>query len=306
MNAALIGVDWGTSNLRAFRFGRDGRVLETRAGPLGIMRIENAAFEDALRRMIGDWLAASPVTPVLMCGMIGSRQGWAEAPYRRCPAGPADLAASLLPVVMSDGRRLHIVPGLEVRTAGVVPDVMRGEETQIVGALAGTDARSPICAPGTHSKWATVDGACVLSFDTYMTGEVFEVLKRHSILGRLMAEDAAPDADAFDRGVGRIGDDPRLLHVLFGVRSLGLFGEIPATGLASYLSGLLIGAEVIAALRSLEAGEVVLVGGGNLIALYRRAIEGRGRSVRVVEGEGAVARGLWVLAGAAGLTGEID
>ncbi|MBM3573331.1 MAG: 2-dehydro-3-deoxygalactonokinase, partial [Alphaproteobacteria bacterium] len=273
---ALIAVDWGTSSFRAYRMGADGTVLDQHAAPRGILKVENGEFADALRREIGPWLVAS-AAPVLMAGMIGSRQGWSEAPYLPCPAGLDDVATRLHPVAIDESRRGWIVPGLVHRPSDGPPDVMRGEETQVFGALASLGpGRHRVCMPGTHSKWVDVADACIVGFATYMTGEVFAVMKSHSILGRLIAEDAiAPEW--FDRGVARARDDGGLLHHLFGVRTHGLFGDIPASGLAGYLSGLLIGHELNQAIGN--DATIHVLGAAALASLYGRAIQGRGRSV---------------------------
>ena len=203
MNAPqLLALDWGTSNLRACLLGDGGRVLDTRAAALGVMAVPAGGFADALRTLCGDWLAAHAQLPCIASGMIGSRQGWVEAPYLACPAGLADAAAQLVRVDVGDDDRhtLHIVPGLRCVGADGQADVMRGEETQLWGA--GLAAGSCCVLPGTHSKWAWVgEHARVLGFQTHMTGEVFAVLTQHSILGRLMDLAAAPEPAAFDDGV---------------------------------------------------------------------------------------------------------
>ena len=196
--AALIGVDWGTSNFRAFLLDAAGNVLDRRSGPHGILTVERRRLRRRAFAQIGDWLEADK-PPVLMSGMIGSRQGWLEAPYLTCPAGIADLAAALVPVPF-DAAKVHIVPGLEAATA-TMRDVMRGEETQVFGALArlGADG-GRFLLPGTHSKWVLAEAGRITGFTTYMTGEIFAALREHTILGRLMAESAG-DAASFARGV---------------------------------------------------------------------------------------------------------
>ncbi len=176
---ALIGVDWGTTSARAYRIDAGGAVLETRAAPLGIQQVRGD-FAGALDALLGDWRHES--IPRLACGMIGSRQGWIEAPYVECPAAAASLARG---IVETPDRALTIVPGLVDRDDEGVPDVMRGEETQIVGAVAGDASPTLAVLPGTHSKWAIARDGAIASFATYMTGEVYAVLREHSILGRM-------------------------------------------------------------------------------------------------------------------------
>lgn len=288
----LIALDWGTSNLRAFHLAGDGGVLARRAAPFGILKVEGGAFAAALQDQVGDWLAADPAVPVLLSGMIGSRQGWVEAPYVQAPAGLDDLAASLAWVTLAGGRRAGIVPGVSWRPEGGPPDVMRGEEIQVLAS--GADGL--YCVPGTHSKWIAVEGGRIRRFSTHMTGELFELLHRHSILGRLM-EEAPLDLGAFDEGLDRARDEGGLLHHLFGVRSRGLFGELPAGSLKSYLSGIVIGHEVRAVLEAERpAGPVTLIAASGLGDLYARAL-GRAGIAATLAAEDLAAEGLHRLAG---------
>jgi 2-dehydro-3-deoxygalactonokinase len=291
-DTALIGLDWGTSNCRAFRLARDGEVLETRTVAQGILAVKDGAFAAAYETLVGDWLAAHRCR-VLMCGMIGSRHGWVEAPYVELPADVAQLARNLAAV---PGTNAAIVPGLVGDGLAGGRDVIRGEETQIVGAL---DADALYCLPGTHSKWVSVAQGRIVRFATFMTGEVYGVLREHSILGRLMegeAQDEAAFAGGIERGRGAGG----LLHQLFSVRTDGLFGAQKPAALASYLSGLLIGHELRAALAAFPAPRVVLVGAPALTERYRFALEREGSTGNAIAGDLAAARGLWRIAEQAG------
>jgi len=293
----LIAADWGTTNVRAFRIEADGRVADRRQTPDGILNVSDGRFEAAFERVLGDWLQLRPAAPVLLSGMIGSRQGWREVPYVDCPAGAAEIAARALSLETAAGRTVWLLPGLAARDADGVPDVMRGEETQILGAVDDpAPGRRLFCLPGTHSKWALVEGRRILGFRTAMTGEVFATLRRHSILGRLMAG-ADHDPAAFDRGLGRADQAGGLLHHLFGARGLGLAGELPPTATDSYLSGMLIGHDVTHGLAAAD-GEVpiALVGAGALTERYARALAHHGRSAAVIDGAAAAAGGLWRLA----------
>ncbi len=302
--AALIGIDWGTTSFRAYRIAADGRVIATRTAAAGILKVEGGAFEAVLEREIGPWLAAAPLAPVVASGMITSRQGWVEVPYCACPAGGAELAAALQRHETGAGRAIHFVPGLSLVGADGVPDVMRGEETQILGELGDEPGRSAFVLPGTHSKWALAEGGRIVWFATFMTGEVFAVLKAHSILGRLMAGEAA-DEEAFARGLAyaRTGAGG-LLKRLFSARTLGLFDRLPASGIASYLSGLLIGSEIAEARACLPdvpaAGAITVIGGSELALRYRDAIEAAGLRARPGHPD-AGARGQLLIARAAGL-----
>jgi 2-dehydro-3-deoxygalactonokinase len=303
--AALIGLDWGTSSFRAYRLAADGTILERRVAEAGILAVADGDFAGELTRQIGDWLVAAPDLPVLASGMIGSRQGWIEAPYVPCPAGADDLVTRLVEHRTAMGTRLWLVPGLSHEGSDGVPDVMRGEETQILGVGRAAAARL-VVLPGTHSKWALVEDGRVVWFATFMTGELFAVLRRHSILGRLMAGDGE-DPAAFARGLraGLSGDRAQggLLHRLFAVRTLGLFDRIAATGLADYLSGLLIGEEVREALGCVghrATAEVVIVGGAGLAGRYQEALRQAGLAALPFQGE-AAALGQLAIARAAGL-----
>jgi 2-dehydro-3-deoxygalactonokinase len=283
----MIGIDWGTSSLRAFRLNAEGRVLERREAARGILTVEGGRFAEEFLRHAGDWLADGE-SRVLLSGMIGSRQGWREAPYLPCPAGPAEIAGALVPIPF-EGAQLRLVPGLSHHDAAGTPEVMRGEETQLAGVLDAIGEAGTVCLPGTHSKWAAIETGFIAGFATYLSGETFAALRGHTILGRMM-QDAPTNPAAFDRGVARSADPGHLLHHLFGVRTLGLFGRLGETEAASYLSGLVIGHEVRAALPA-GSVHVHLIGAASLCALYARAIAACGRE-STIHDEDAAARGL--------------
>jgi 2-dehydro-3-deoxygalactonokinase len=277
---ALVSVDWGTSAFRARLAAADGSALDAVEAEVGATGLATGAHEAFLETQIGSWMRRLPGLPIVMSGMVGSRQGWVEAPYAPCPAGAAEIAAAMTTIPATQIGRVVVVPGLSTRDARGAPDVMRGEETQILGAL-GASGRADglFVLPGTHSKWARVEAGRIVDFATFMTGEVFAALKDHSLLGRLMAPstDAASAADGFARGLAaaaaleRPGD---LLHAIFMTRTLGLFHELPAHALADYLSGLLIGAEILAGARGVR--EAFVVGSPTLTARYRVAGEALG------------------------------
>jgi 2-dehydro-3-deoxygalactonokinase len=299
-DAALIGVDWGTSAFRAFLLDAAGAVLDRRSGPHGILTVEGGDFAGMLAAQIGDWLDRARL-PVLTSGMIGSRQGWMEAPYVACPAGIADVAGQLLRAP-SDQGDIRIVPGVETRNP-TMRDVMRGEETQIFGALAalGIDA-GRFLLPGTHSKWVRVEGGRIASFATYMTGEVYATARAHTILGRLM-QDGDGSGTGFLRGVGdgaRAGTPGALLNRLFGVRTAGLFGEIAGADLADYLSGLLIGAEIADAGVEDQVGGLHIIASDALAERYRAAAAELSMEATIVPSD-SIAHGYAAIARMAGL-----
>jgi 2-dehydro-3-deoxygalactonokinase len=263
----MIGVDWGTTSLRAYRIGTAERI--DRAA--GILTVAAGGFPAALREAIGPWLDAGE-TRVLLCGMVGSRQGWVEAPYLRCPAGPGEIAAATTAIPF-EGAECRLVPGLTTEDPAGIPDVMRGEETKLV-ALANTVGSGLACLPGTHSKWARLEAGRVTGFTTHMTGEAFAALSRHTILART-SEDGPDVPEAFARGVARARQPGGLLHHLFGARTLHLMDRLAQGETRSFLSGLLIGHEIAAAAPPPGDGgaaAIHLAGADHLAALYEAAL----------------------------------
>jgi 2-dehydro-3-deoxygalactonokinase len=255
------------------------------------MHVKDGRFAETLREEIGDWLKAGE-SRVLLAGMIGSRQGWKEAPYVRCPAGAAELSAALVDVPF-DGAQVKLVPGMKGADQSGIAEVMRGEETQVVGALAVMNGNGLACLPGTHSKWVRVEEGRVVRFTSHMTGEAFGALRDHTILGRMM-KDGAPNDDSFLAGIERSADSGGLLHHLFGVRTQTLFGKLAETDGASYLSGILIGHELRAELGGVQGETVHLIGAPELVALYAQAIAACGSKAVCHDGDASV-RGLAII-----------
>lgn len=265
-------------------------MLEERASQRGILTVPAGGFPAVLRETCGDWLDA-PGALCLVSGMAGSRQGWQEAPYCACPAGFAEVGRGLRWV---ERDRIALVPGLSCEDGGV-PDVMRGEEVQVFGALDLLGLRSgTFVLPGTHSKWVRVQDGRVFAFATFMTGEVYALLRQHSILARMLpAEDGALAEAAFLRGVRQAQQGGSLLHAAFSARTLALFDRLPAQEGPSYLSGLVIGEELRA--RATEAEPIVLIGSPALTRRYALALAALGCDTRSLGAE-ATWRGLWALA----------
>jgi len=286
----LVAVDWGTSSLRAARLDGSGRVLEEMHVPRGILTVPAGGFPALFDELLGAWMRA-PGARCLISGMAGSRQGWVEAPYCACPADAADIASRTIDI---EPGRVALAPGLCDEHDGV-PDVMRGEEVQILGAMALAGLADGLCVlPGTHSKWARVEGGRILGFRTFMTGEFYALLSRHSILARTLEADAPLDAAAFLQGVAQSDNGEGLLHNAFGARTLALFDRLPAAALASYLSGLLIGEELRT--QSLHAvRELVLIGAPSLTQRYALALRERGITARTL-GDEATWAGLHTVA----------
>lgn len=287
---SLIAIDWGTSSLRAARIAADGTVLEERASQRGILSVPAGGFPAVLQETCGDWLAVDGAL-CLVSGMAGSKQGWREAPYCACPAGFEEVARSL---TWLEPGRIALVPGLSCEHAGV-PDVIRGEEVQVFGAMDLLGERDGLFVlPGTHSKWVDVQAGRIESFATFMSGECYALLRQHSILSRtLPTEDDALDEDAFLRGVRHARAAGSLLHAAFSARTLSLFDRLPAAVMPSYLSGLVIGEELRA--RAPKAQAVVLIGSPALTARYALALAAFGCEARPL-GAQATWRGLQALA----------
>jgi 2-dehydro-3-deoxygalactonokinase len=298
----IIAIDWGTTALRGARLDADGAVLEERSFPRGLASLQPGEFKAVFEQHFGDWMAL-PGSLCLIGGMAGSKQGWIEAPYCACPARFEDICAQL---VWVEPQRIAIVPGLKCQHAGI-PDVMRGEELQIFGALRLLDrADGVLVLPGTHSKWALVRAGHVQSFSTLMTGEFYALLRRHSLLARSMpAEDSEFDLPAFDQGVAVAMSSRSLLHSAFGVRTLALFDRVRPQALPSYLSGLVIGEELRSQIdHNLKGGgEVIVIGSDQLTRRYERALSQQGIGV-IALGAAAGWCGLWAVARS--LRGETD
>ncbi|MEO8344931.1 MAG: 2-dehydro-3-deoxygalactonokinase [Betaproteobacteria bacterium] len=292
---SLIAIDWGTTSARAYCLDAAGKVVAARCVPLGVLQVQDGCFPEALAILLGDWHDVA--APRLACGMVGSRQGWREAPYVDCPAPLASLAAG---IVHTDGRALAIVPGVRTRDSNGIPDVMRGEETQLVGAVDEHEERVLAVLPGTHSKWALVEKGRITDFATYMTGEMYSVLLQHSILGRLAQPAGAEPGSAFALGVTRGLGAGGLNHDLFGARTLVLTGELATHDVSDWLSGLLIGREVRNARlwahrQGCDGARVRLVGADALLARYATAMTQAGINVEQAPTE-AAAFGLWRIA----------
>jgi 2-dehydro-3-deoxygalactonokinase len=321
MQAQLIALDWGTTSLRAYKLGAAGKVLDQRGLPYGIMALPDTprviggercdnGFELAFDEACGDWLAAQPQLPVIACGMVGSAQGWQEVPYLPTPTQVDGLGRQLQRLRSARGTLVHLVPGVIQHSR--LPNVMRGEETQVLGALEGLPAHvrnAPLLIglPGTHSKWVQVLEGRIEHFDTFMTGEVYALLCAHSILGRTQQRSEQFDGQAFDRGIQvacSADGDLGVLSNLFSARSLFLTGQLSALEQGDYLSGLMIGHELraLAAAQRGAAGlpAVVLIGGTALCQRYQRGLSAVGFT-HICQAPEATERGLWRLACAAGL-----
>ena len=284
-----IAVDWGTTNLRAFAM-RGTKMIAEAVSDDGMGKLARDAFEPALIRLIAPWLTTLRQTPVIACGMVGSRQGWFEAPYRSTPCVALDPSA-LVTVPTADPRiTMAVVPGLRQNKPA---DVMRGEETQIAGALAlmpGFDG--VFCLPGTHSKWVHVSAGEVISFQTFMTGEMFALLSEHSVLRHGMAGGGWEDT-AFDTALSDALSRPEKIGAnLFSLRAEGLLTGLAAPQARARLSGLLIGVELAAAKPYWLGQPVAIIGADALSATYARAITAQGITPTLIPAADTVLAGL--------------
>lgn len=276
-----IAVDWGTTNRRAYRV-EYGESVKRLADELGLLSVAPGDFLQAVQD-IRDSLGE---LPMLLAGMVGSNRGWYEARYVECPAGAAELSGGILWVDVRTG----IVPGVCQRGKHG-PDVMRGEEIQLIGGVAAglIPADAVVCHPGTHAKWIEVAGGRIVRFRTMMTGEVFALLRSHSILAPTLGDAAQPGAE-FDAGVCEALAGESMLSGLFRIRARGLLeGANPDA--ASRASGILIGSEIAAALREFPGAPVIVVGRNDLCQLYSRALHLAGCENRSVEGGAAFLAG---------------
>jgi 2-dehydro-3-deoxygalactonokinase len=285
----FIAVDWGTTNRRGYLISPDGACTGEMEDDQGILSVPSGKFPGAVQQ-IRDRLGNKPM---LMAGMIGSNRGWIEAPYVTCPAAVSDLAERL---VWAEEGRAAIVPGLSFVGDGRA-DVMRGEEVQILGAIAAglVPDTCLICHPGTHNKWINVAGGCILDFRTVMTGEMFNLLKEHSILADVLALPATT-GEAFHEGVRRGLSHDGLTAELFSVRARVLLDQAKGEDAASFTSGLLIGADVRVGLRAEPDAQVIVMGRPELTGLYAAALTEAGQEAREVDGEEAFLAGIRQLA----------
>lgn len=291
----LIAVDWGTSRLRAELLNGNGDRIADAESDDGIGATAAGQHEAAFDRLVRDW----PKVPAIMAGMIGSRQGWREAPYVACPATPEAIAASTFQFETSVGRPIAIVPGVMVRTANRDGDVIRGEETQMVGLMGRPGGFEGLAVlPGTHSKWAALRDDAIVDFQTFFTGELFDLLAHQSFLRHSVAADhddlsSLPD---FELGVRRTVElGVPFLSAVFSVRARHLLDDAQPHDNRAYLSGLVIGGEIAAARAAgLIADDkvIAIVGSRSLARAYHRAMQTAGYQTEAVDGRAMVIAGL--------------
>ena len=292
MQRKLLAVDWGTSSLRGALMSSDGMIQEKRAFPQGILQVAHGQFQHVFEQRFGDWMTAE--TLCLISGMAGSRQGWREAPYCPAPCGFEDISHHLQWI---EKERIGLVPGLSTFNDNT-PDVMRGEEIQIFGALNSLQTgTAQFVLPGTHSKWAQVSGSKITAFKTFMTGEFYALLSQHSILAKTCLPDAPWKKEIFLDGIIQSQKSGGLLHHAFSARSLALFEKLNPAQSSSYISGLLIGEEIKSAASgpTNSNAPLFILGNSQLNQRYACALEAFGMTAQTLTDE-ITWTGLWALA----------
>ncbi len=293
-NIKWIGVDWGTSNLRAFAIGSSGEVVDQQTSDRGMGALKSHEFEPALLELIAPWLEEGQVTKVFACGMVGARQGWCEADYRKVPCAPVS-SVGMTRVSTVDRRiSVHILPGLSQSEPA---DVMRGEETQIAGYLSQNQGFSGyICLPGTHSKWVEIKGGEVVGFQTFMTGELFSILSKHSVLQHSLT-DIGFDHDVFIAAALNAVSAPLSPIVdMFSLRANTLLHNQSPEEASARLSGMLIGQELGAMDAHWASNPVVLIGASEIVELYRELLDQLGVAVSTMSAAEATLSGLKISA----------
>jgi 2-dehydro-3-deoxygalactonokinase len=296
---AFVAVDWGTTSFRMWLLDKSGAILAERRSNEGMTTAARTGFADVLNAHLAATDAPDDI-PVLICGMAGARQGWIEAGYIDVPAQIEDVLKGAVRIP-GESRDIRILPGLAQR-AETAPDVIRGEETQLLGALASDEVKNNclVCMPGTHSKWVTVQDGTVEGFSTYMTGELFEVIAKHSILAHAVSEGEATTGEnpEFIAAVRKAVENPQMAtHHVFTVRSGQLLHALSATNAKARLSGILIGVEIAGARSQVSSDtQVVLVASGGLGELYKAALAALDISYTLIDADAAVRHGLYAAA----------
>lgn len=303
MSFSCIAVDWGSSNRRAWALGPDGGIAAERSDSLGVLSVQDTRFSESLASFLGDWVSADSRNPIVIAGMAGSRMGWVEVPYVPAPAALVDLAKHLAKAGRIANSDCWIVPGMSIDGA-VQPEVMRGEECQILGALLQRSQSDGVfLLPGTHSKWARVSARRLTDFRTYITGEMFNLLRQSGTLAQLMTGDAE-DKDAFARGVRATGPDTEFLNRIFSARSLALFGRLEGRVMASYVSGLLVATEMRDALAvwpDLMTSGATCIGSSAMLARYQACASLLGFKLDGIDNKDVLPAALFWLGQQAGL-----
>ncbi|HMI18890.1 MAG TPA: 2-dehydro-3-deoxygalactonokinase [Sphingomonas sp.] len=297
---SIIGVNWGSSNFRAYRVAADGTLADEMSAPAGVAALDRAGMADMMERLVERWPDSGPI---YASGMIGSNIGWAEVPYAEAPAGRMELAAAAVPAEIGPAQ-VNIIPGIACRRSfDGAPDILRGEEVELIGLTMLGQADGLVALPGTHTKWAWLEDGRIADFFTTMSGEIFDRLTAQGLLASIVEGEAA-DGPAFQEGVAtgkarKLG----LGTLLFGARARVVRGELLKSEAAAYIRGLLIGSEIadaLAAYPDLANAIVPLIGNGPLCQLYASALKSIGVASRPVDSREACLAGFRALHAARG------
>ena len=296
-----IGVDWGTSSFRAWLFDKSGSILDSVQGPWGITQVADKPFKQTLMEAVGGWLAISAADlPVIMCGMIGSAQGWQEARYLSGRIGLDELASGVVSLDDPD-INIAIIPGIQGVSADGHNDVMRGEETLLAGKLTSSENKQMLfCLPGTHSKWVLTDQNRIDRLTTFMTGELFQLMRKNSILSPLIDKgiNVEVESDGFAQGLALAESPSGVLHQLFAIRAGVLTGRFKRADVPSLLSALLIGSECLAARKSFGQDAfplITLMSSGDIASAYRTAFMQMKFQHIIVDSEQSAQAGLFAV-----------
>lgn len=294
VDVSWVGVDWGTTHVRAFAMNADDKLINQVSSKQGMASLKPGEYESALLALLKPWLLEQRCLPVYACGMVGAKQGWQEAPYRSVPTSPISVE-NLSSIATVDKRiSVFLLPGLSQANPA---DVMRGEETQLAGLLQASPSFSgSVCLPGTHSKWVVLEHGVVRSFKTYLTGELFGILSQYSVLKHsVQTQDLAQELDTtacVTAASSVIEHGTSLSSSLFGVRAKGLLNDVPASDSRATLSGLLIGEELADSKILWADVTVTLIGDSRLTQLYAACLQAHGSQTHVVDATEATLAGL--------------
>ena len=284
----MLAVDWGTSRLRVCLLDENGKVQGEAQSDLGLTKAREVGFEKSLRDTAGKLLEG--VSAVMMSGMVGAQEGWRETPYLDCPCSAKDILGAMAQVNM-EGVRMKIAPGVKCMH-GQLPDVMRGEETQVLGAVSQGAGDGVYVLPGTHSKWVVVEEGRITQFKTFMTGDVYRAVRNNTIFGMAVDEEEEIDKEQFVGGVRegtKAKSGGQLLSLMFSARTLRLFGKLENECVSSYLGGMMIGSEIAEGKGGFGATEIMLVGSKRLCESYSLACKEIGIKPQFIGEDTAVA-----------------
>lgn len=289
----FIGIDWGSTAFRAWAMTLEGEILDSQTSEKGLKSVTDDQFAAVIQEACGSWMKSAPGIPIVMCGMVGSKAGWKETTYAACPTSTQSLIQQAVTFDI-DGHQVAILPGACAQGQAGNSDVMRGEEIQLLGAVTAAGlSTAEVCIPGTHCKWAQLQDGILMGFQTFVTGELFQLLRKQSLVGALADGDTF-DAQAFHDGLKRSQTDV-LSHAVFAARANVLCASMQPGQVSSYLSGVLIGAEIGA--RNLAKGTpIVLMATGLLSDRYAEAFKVFGIDAQMIEAKVATRAGLTIAA----------